>query len=129
MLGHEIGHVLCKHSNQQIAKSGLIQSIGTGVGVAVGGENMNNSQQIANLVNTVVATKYGREDEYESDEIGAWLMKYAGYNPAEMLGVLEILRRAAGGANPPEMLSTHPLPENRIERMKMVLQQLAGSGG
>ena len=77
------------------------------------------------MVNQVLTTKYGREDEYESDEIGARLMHYAGYNPREILGVLEILKNAAKGPRPPEMLSTHPHPENRIEKIKVVLAGLA----
>ena len=125
VLGHEVGHVVAKHSNEQMSKSGLLKSVGTGIGVAVGADNMGN--QVSAMVNQVLATRYGRSDEYESDEIGAWLMYYAGYNPREILGVLEILKRAASGPRPPEMLSTHPHPENRIEQIKIVLQKIPKS--
>ena len=83
------------------------------------------TQQVSAMVNQVLATKYGRDDEYESDKIGCILMQKAGYDPNEILGVLEILKRAASGPRPPEMLSTHPLPENRIDRIKEILAELS----
>lgn len=129
VLGHEVGHVICRHSNEQMSKSGLLKSIGTGIGVAIGGgENMAAGQQVGQLVNKVISTKYGREDEYESDEIGAVLMYHAGFNPREILGVLRILRDAAKGARQVEMLSTHPHPENRIERVKLLLDRIDSFG-
>jgi len=124
VLGHEVGHVLAKHSNEQMSKSGLLKSVGTGIGVVVGGDSMAGANQVSSMVNQVLATKFCRSDEYESDKIGAWLMHYAGYNPREILGVLEVLKNAAKGPRPPEMLSTHPHPENRIEEVKKVLEQI-----
>ena len=124
VLGHEVGHVVAKHSNAQMSKSGLLKSIGTGIGVAVGGDSSMAASQVSAIVNQVLATRYGRDDEYESDRIGALLMQRAGYDPREILGVLEILRKAASGPRPPEMLSTHPMPENRIERIKEILAQM-----
>lgn len=118
VLGHEVGHVVARHSNEQMAKSGLLKGIGLAVGTAVGGEDMYSNQQIAGMVNHVLSTRYGREDEYHSDEIGAALMKYAGYDPRAILGVMEILKEAGGGNGGSEMMSTHPFPENRIEKLK-----------
>ncbi len=127
VLGHEIGHVVAKHSNEQMSKSGFLRSIGTGVAVALGGDGGAGTAQLGAMVNQVLTTKYGREDEYESDRIGCWLLLHAGYNPQAMLGVLEILKRSAEGPRPPEMLSTHPLPENRIDKIKAVLAGLPKS--
>ena len=124
VLGHEVGHVVAKHSNEQMSKSSLLRGIGTGIGVAVGGDSAMATSQVSAMVNKVLATKYGRDDEYESDKIGAILMHKAGYDPNEILGVLEILKRAASGPRPVEMLSTHPLPENRIDKIKEVLAGL-----
>jgi predicted Zn-dependent protease len=41
----------------------------------------------------------------------------AGYNPEEMIGVMEVLKKAGGGKQP-EMMSTHPDPGNRIEHIR-----------
>ena len=42
----------------------------------------------------------------------------ANYNPEEMIGVMEILKNAAGPNRVPEFQSTHPDPENRIEKIQ-----------
>ena len=121
VLGHEIGHVIARHSNEQMSKAGLLKGIGSAVGVAVGGDSAAGTQQVASMVNHVLTTKYGRGDEYHSDEIGAKLMKFAGYDPREILGVMRILQAAGGAGGQAEMLSTHPFPGNRIERLKTVV--------
>jgi len=118
VLGHEVGHVIAKHSNEQMSKANFLKGLGNAAGVLVGGDNMASNAQISGMVNHVLSTKYGRSDEFESDEIGVILMAAAGYNPDEMLGVLEILKKTGGKGRQPEIMSSHPFPENRIERLK-----------
>ena len=118
VLGHEVGHVIAKHSNEQMSKSGFLKGIGSAVGVAIGGDNMASNAQISGMVNHVLSTKYGRYDEYESDEIGAILMAAAGYDPNALLGVMEILKATGGKGRQPEFMSSHPFPEKRIENLK-----------
>ena len=118
VLGHEVGHVIARHSNEQMAKAGLLEGIGTAVGTKVAGEDIYSNQQIAGVVNQVLSTRYGREDEYHSDEIGAKLMFLADYDPRALIGLMEILKAAGGGGGGTEMMSTHPFPDNRIERLR-----------
>lgn len=121
VLGHEIGHVIARHSNEQMSKAGLLRGIGSAVGVAVGGDSAAGTQQVAAMVNHVLTTKYGRGDEYHSDEIGVRLMHFAGYDAREILGVMRILQAAGGAGGQPEMLSTHPFPGKRMEQLKTVV--------
>jgi len=117
VLGHEIGHVVGRHSNQQMAKSKLIQGIAQGAGVAMSDSAGQGGVQIAQMLGNVINMKYGREDELESDSLGVRFMIEAGYNPEEMIGVMEVLKKAGGGKQP-EMMSTHPDPGNRIEHIR-----------
>jgi predicted Zn-dependent protease len=69
----------------------------------------------------VMFLKYGRDDEYQADELGVRYSSRAGYDAREMPKVFEALQRVskgAGGGGLPEWLSTHPNPENRIERIR-----------
>jgi len=112
VLGHEIGHVVGRHSAER--KQGLTQGLLSGVAVGFDPTTADGAAAIANMLNM----SYGRDDELESDELGVKFMIDAGYNPKELIGVMEILKAAAGPNRTPERMSTHPDPENRIEKIK-----------
>lgn len=118
VLGHEMGHVLGRHSAERMAKQGLTQGLVTAV-MAGGG---NEAGQAAAMIGNMVNMKYGRQDELESDDLGIKFMIDAGYNPEEMIGVMEILKASSGG-RVPEFQSTHPDPENRIEHIKEAIKK------
>lgn len=115
VLGHEIGHVLSRHGNQQMAKQGLLQGLAGAAGV-LGGDA--NSARMAQMVGSVIGMKYGREHELESDVWGVKLTTLAGYDPNAMIGLMKVLDEAGGGARQPEFFSTHPNPGNRIEHIE-----------
>ena len=119
VLGHEIGHVVGRHSADRISKQGLTQGILSGVAVGFDPNTAQGAAAIANVINM----KYGREDELESDDLGVHFMIDAGYNAEEMIGVMQILKTAAGPNNVPEFQSTHPDPENRIEKIKEAIEK------
>ena len=112
VLGHEIGHVIQRHSNQRMAKQELTQGLVGAAGVA--GGNLN-AQQAADYVAKLVTLSYGRKDELEADRWGVRLCVYAKYDPHAMLGVMDILDKVSSGNKTPEMMQTHPKPENRKE--------------
>jgi predicted Zn-dependent protease len=118
VLGHEVGHVLSRHGNKQMARQGLFQGLAGAIGV-LGGDA--GSARMGQMVGAVLSTKYGREAELESDKWGVRLMEMAGYDPNSMIDVMRILDEAGGGGGPPEFLSTHPKPANRVEYIKEVI--------
>ena len=119
VLGHEIGHVVGRHSAERMAKQGLTQGILSGVAVGFDPSTAQGAAAIANVINL----SYGRDDELESDDLGVRFMIDAGYNPNEMIGVMEILKAASGPNRVPERMSTHPDPENRIEKIKEAIEK------
>lgn len=125
ILGHEIGHVVARHGAQRIAKAELTEGL-TGAVVVASGDAR--SAQVAQVVGQLVNMSYGREDELESDRLGVRLMAEAGYDPRGMIRVMEILRDAGGGANQPEFFSTHPNPDNRIERIRQAIDEVFPNG-
>jgi predicted Zn-dependent protease len=119
VLGHEVGHVVARHSSEQIAKSQLAQGIVGAVGVATSDQQ---AAQAAAFVAQMAQMKYGRQDELQADTLGVDLMSSAGYDPREMIEVMEVLKKASGGTRQPEFFSTHPDPGNREEKLR---QQIA----
>jgi predicted Zn-dependent protease len=120
VLGHEVGHVLSRHSNKQMARQGLFQGIAGAVGV-LGGDV--NSARMGQMISSVLSTRYGRDAELESDKWGVRLAADAGYDPRAMIDVMKVLDEAGGGGGPPEFLSTHPKPANRVEYIKQVIAE------
>jgi len=112
VLGHEIGHVIGKHSAERIANSELWNTISTGAEVGA------NAGILTSAVGQNILLKNGRGDELESDDLGVRFMLEAGYDPEAMIAVMQILKAASGGLNVPEFQSTHPDPENRIAKIK-----------
>jgi predicted Zn-dependent protease len=124
VLGHEIGHVVARHSAQQMAKGQLGQMLVGAVGVAASGDNRGRQATMAAMMAQQMLTlKYGRNDESEADRFGLKYMAESGYDPSCMLDVMRILKEAAGSGRQPEILSTHPLPETRIEAIRDTLSQ------
>lgn len=117
VLGHEIGHVLGKHSAERIENSNFWKTIsmGASVGMDAGG--------LVNGIGQHILLGNGRDDELESDELGVLFMIKAGYNPKEMIGVMEILKQAAGPNRTPEFQNSHPDPENRMENIREAIKK------
>lgn len=125
ILGHEIGHVVARHGAERIAKQQLSQGL-TGAAVIASGDWK--SAQAAVMISKLVNMKYGRDQELESDDLGVRFMIDAGYNPHAFLDVMAILERSAGGAAPPEFLSTHPSNAHRVEQIRAAIEKYGYAG-
>jgi len=127
VLGHEIGHVVGRHSAEQIAKTQLTEGL-TGAAVIAAYDPNNpssaGSAQIAALIGQLVSLKFTRADETEADKFGVCFMNEAGYDPNEMVGVMQVLEAAQTGNQPPEFFSTHPSPANRIQQIQSDIQNI-----
>lgn len=127
VLGHEMGHVIERHTAQQMAKTELGQYIVGAVGAAATDPNSPGSGKsaamAAAMVNQVLQLRYSRGDESEADTWGLRLMEKAGFNPTAMIQVMEVLKKAGPHGSQPEMFQTHPNPDLRIEQIKAYLKE------
>ncbi|MEZ2415402.1 M48 family metalloprotease [Muriicola sp. E247] len=120
VLGHEIGHVIGRHSAERIAESNFWKTVSMGAQVGADAGN------IVGSIGQNTLLKNGRGDELESDDLGVLFMVRSGYEPEEMIRVMEILKEAAGPNRAPEFQSTHPDPDNRIARIKESIRKYEG---
>lgn len=123
VLGHEIGHVIHRHGAERMAKTELTKGL-TSAAVLASGDY--NTAQAAQMIGNLVNMKYGRDQELESDDFGVRLLVEAGYKPEELIGVMDILEKAAGPNRQPEFQSTHPSPENRREMITGAIEKYRG---
>lgn len=128
VLGHEIAHVVARHSAEHIAKAKLTEGL-TGAAVIATYDPDNptsaSTAQVAVLIGQLINLKFGRDDELESDFLGVCFMNDTGYDPNEMVRVMQVLADASTGDRPPEFFSTHPNPENRIQRIQLAIENVA----
>jgi predicted Zn-dependent protease len=125
VFGHEIGHVVGRHSAEHLAKQQLGSALVGAVGIAASDdyEKARQAQIVAQAVNQVLNLRYGREDELESDRLGMRFMTDAGYDPRGILELMQILNSSRSGNEPPEFFSTHPNPGNRLVLLKELITQ------
>ncbi len=131
VLGHEIAHVVGRHGAEHMAKQQLTQGL-TGAAVLAAYDPNNpsstGSAAVIAMIGQLVNMRFGREDELESDQLGVRFMAEAGYDPRSMAGVMQILARSGEGGRQPEFFSTHPNPENRIQRIEAAVAAQFPSG-
>lgn len=124
VMGHEIIHVSRRHSARQMAKA-RIPALFALPGAVVGGVI---SKDLGNLLMAPVAifgggylAFHGRQDEFESDQLGQQLAAKAGYDPAALapiLARLEAFSEAyAGQQRIPGFFDTHPSTPDRVDRV------------
>jgi predicted Zn-dependent protease len=118
VLGHEIGHVVARHSAEKMAQMELSQGLTGAVTMATYDPANPNTAYLAQVVGNLIQLKYGRDQELQSDNLGVRLMLEAGYNPEKLIAVMEVLKQAAGPDRTPEFQSSHPDPENRAEKIR-----------
>jgi predicted Zn-dependent protease len=122
VIGHEIGHVTHRHSVQQISKAQLAQ-LGLGIGSIISSD-IARFGQLASAGLSILFLKYGRDAEYQADVAGFRYALKENYDVREAPKVFQTLSRisqVSGGGKLPEWLSTHPNPENRIERLEKMI--------
>ncbi|MDT8364091.1 MAG: M48 family metallopeptidase [Nitrosomonas sp.] len=121
VIGHEVGHVLARHSNERMS-----QQVGTQMGIslvqAVAAPQTALGQTAIGLLG--VGAQYGvimpfsRLHESEADRIGLDLMARAGFDPAESVTLWQKMSQASQGPRPVEFLSTHPSHNTRIQDLQ-----------
>ncbi len=124
VMGHEVAHAIARHGAERMS---MIQLGRIGTEIAAksigGGQYGGLIKQAYGIGETYgMVLPFSRKFEYESDEIGLYLMTKAGYNPNEAIRFWDNMRRLKQSVkNPPEFLSTHPADINRIKRIKSLI--------
>lgn len=120
VMGHEIAHAIAEHGNERMSQQLLQQAGAVGLMVAMKEEPAETQMmwQAAYGIGSqyAVMLPYSRTHESEADHLGLIFMAMAGYNPQEAPAFWERMS-AVGGAKPPEILSTHPSDETRINNL------------
>jgi predicted Zn-dependent protease len=126
VLGHELAHVHSRHSSQQVSRQMGIEVLLAAASAAMsrseqGARYATQAEDLAKVVGSLVQLKYSRGMESEADRFGLDYLAASGYDPREMVNLLNVFV-SLEGSRPPEFLSTHPNPANRVGAVEEIIR-------
>jgi predicted Zn-dependent protease len=137
VMGHEVGHVMARHTAQRISRMQLQQA-----GLAVGSVALKDQKggsallTIGAVGSSLLLLKYDRDQEIQSDKLGVKYMAELGYDPQEALAAHKVLEKSvdnylkrAGKSRGEDsfissLLSTHPRTEVRLSEIQTMIDAL-----
>ncbi|MDE6258509.1 MAG: M48 family metallopeptidase [Muribaculaceae bacterium] len=120
VIGHEIGHVIKRHSKNALKQELLTGALMDAAGAANGKVAMLTDSQLGALGQTLMNAKYSQKQESEADDCGYDFLVANGLNPWGMSMAFEKLMGSEGDAKQStiqKMFSSHPDTKKRIEKM------------
>jgi predicted Zn-dependent protease len=109
VIAHEIGHITGRHAINQMRDAAITSGIAGALEV--------DQDTFVNLgVQLAMQLPNSREAEYDADQRGFHTLGRAGYDTTGFVSFMEKLE--SQGGNPPEFLSTHPNPGNRVNNLQ-----------
>lgn len=126
ILGHEVSHVLADHANERMTQELGVQVVLYLIGLFGGDEGDWERELVKKGLGLGarygVLLPYSRVHEQEADVLGLQLMARAGFDPRESLDFWQNMAQVSG-AQPPELLSTHPSHGSRFEILQAEMEQ------
>lgn len=124
VMAHEISHAALRHGTNQMSKQ-MVAEKGLGVASAIlggGRDGATLGDSVLSAGASLLFMRFSRTAEKQADLMGAQIMASAGYDPRGLGDFFKTLM--AEGARPPQILSDHPDPGNRIQYLNELLPQL-----
>lgn len=123
VMAHEMAHSDLRHSTNQLTKAYGVQIL---LSILLGQSSGQLTEIIASLAYGLGTLAFSRDHEYQADEYSVKFLYATSYDAR---GVADFFIKLDDAPRPPEFLSTHPSPENRIEKINEVWQSLGGKEG
>ncbi|MCC2544923.1 M48 family metalloprotease [Hymenobacter sp. BT175] len=117
VLGHEIAHADRRHTSKQLQEQ-------YGISVLLSLVLGENPGQLAQIAAGLRGLQFSRTAEAEADQYSVMYLNGTGYYACDGTAGFFIKAQQQGQANPPEFLSTHPNPDNRIQAIQTKAQEL-----
>lgn len=120
VLAHELGHNDAYHLQRRIMKTEVMNAL---VGLSsVGDLFVPGISYMTSNIGQLVLAHYSRVDEYEADRLGLYLLYKAGYDPASMERLFEVLTQIKGKQGKISTpYSSHPSSPARLKRIQYLV--------
>ncbi len=120
VIGHEVGHVMARHSNERLSQKTAASQVVTLISAVSSPTTPLGQLAVSSLG---IGAQYGiilpfsRTHESEADIIGLDLMAKAGFDPRQSINLWQKMEQASKGKSPAEFMSTHPSHDTRIKEL------------
>ena len=130
ILGHELGHVHCKHTKSSI-KNAYMASAARDVVASAGTYGAIAAYMLGDISEALVSAQYSQKNEYEADEQGCDFAIERGMSPYSMYNALQKLLELSQDNSTSivaHMFADHPKTEKRMEKMKKRAENYIAKG-
>lgn len=132
VLSHEVVHAAAKHGAQSFQRGSLLQVAVLATGVATAGSDYGEIAVLgAGAGAALVNSKYGRDDERESDIYGMNYMSRAGYDPQGAVDLQQTFVKLKDNRQPnflEGLFASHPPSQERVDTNRAHAQTLPRGG-
>ena len=122
IMGHEIAHAVAKHSVERASRGVVLNASTQIIDIFTGGKlsqvNRTTGMDTVGLLSQLgIMNPFNRKQESEADYLGMIFSSLSGYDIRSTVKIWERMKEFNKGKAPPEFMSTHPSPDNRIKRL------------
>ena len=128
ILAHEIGHVVGRHSANQLATQ---YGLGILASLALGENPEEVGKMASEWIGSGALARFSRDDEREADKFGVKYTIAAGYDPRGLLTFFQKMKKMEGRRRSEldNLLASHPATEERIRRIEKMIAAAGSPGG
>jgi len=129
VIAHEVGHVTCRHSTEEMTRQMPTQLLLAAAGLYAESQKNETWKSVVDsaflVYNGLVVPKYSRANEFEADRVSMEYMERAGFDPAAAVRLWKRAYEKEGG-EPGYMsiLATHPSNKARYEALQRQLSTI-----
>jgi predicted Zn-dependent protease len=120
VIGHEIAHAERRHATRRMSSALGVQIL---ISIVLGERPSQAAQIAGNLFGGLALLKNSRDDETESDTYSIRYLQSTEYYPGAIRYFFEKVSRGGKGSAFERLLSTHPLPQDRIENVDRLMKE------
>lgn len=129
VIAHEVGHVTCRHSTEEMTRQMPAQLLLAAAGLYAESQEDETWKSVIDsafiVYNGLVVPKYSRANEFEADRVAMTYMERAGFDPA---AAVRLWKRAYEQEDDEpgymSILSTHPSNKARYEALQRQLSTI-----
>lgn len=123
VMAHEMAHADLRHSTSTLTTTYGVSML---LSILLGQSSSQLVEIVASYAYGLGSLAYSRQHEYKADEYAVRYMYQTSYDAR---GIADFFIKMEGAPHPPQFLSTHPSPENRIEKINEMWSELGGKEG